>query len=265
MRFYWPILSVALVLVTYVTNLHAQEAKLPAVKASSESNSKSNRVMALGLYLGSDTVEDVKGKSDGQRFDYKDDSGLYVKGRVVSTESVDGLTRGVFRIDGTRLFGTFYNGKLMEIAVVNRSWERLVNWDDGSSDELVLPSLIREFNKKYKPQKTEATRTDRGGLLETTSHYTWKERGDNFTIQLDVVRYKVTNVVQCLAITSILSGRSKAERENRCNPKADHLYDYSLSYRDDKLWLPLVSELLRYEKEKKSVQRKGENDSLKKF
>ena len=228
-----------------------------------ETHTASNRVSILGVYLGADTLRDIKVRADDNRIsDFGPAHSLSAESKFVTPNTVSGydgeLTSGKFTINGNSLRGTFLNGRLIEIEVIDTRGMAGIDEKDG-------PKLILQFNSKYKPEKIELKRSNGAGVAIAETYYTWKEKGDSFTIELTDTRYRVINTQECLAFAESLTGVVMVRNQMRCHPSMNNTPNYSLSYRYDKIFMPVLTELLRLERDQKAQQSKNEKLKLNRF
>lgn len=236
------------------------------------------RVSVFGVYLGIDTLDDIRTKAQGlpdsvcnnspNKYDqcievhYLDEIGaagvfaplgtplgLYDKQSVVSAD---------FMMGDKQLRGLFLDGVLIEIKLLDDfGHHKLPDPDDG-------PKLRKSFNVKYAKTKSVTKKRNDNGVTTTWLYETWREKSGSFTVEITESRRNVYDSSACSTLAIAVGGPMLENSLFLCR-RGMQPPDYSLTYRDDKLLLPLLSELSKVAKENKESEIKNKQDKLNQF
>jgi hypothetical protein len=191
-------------------------------------------------------LSDVKGNSNPDKDTLKciNDSERHLR--------FDGksLMSAKFAIDENELEGLFLNGVIVEIKPLETLYS-----EDG-------PKLRKLLNKKYVKGKSVTKKHNFSGVRTTYLYETWRENSGAFTIELAESRSTVHDFSACLELKKLVNYKDPM---SQCKIEASNIPQYVLSYRDDKLFLPLLSELSKVVKKSKDAEKKKSEDKFNRF
>jgi hypothetical protein len=238
------------------------------------------RTAVLGVYLGVDTIADVESRAsapqkgvcalpsfakDKQCSKIRDKRAPYFlsangDSASASAGSINGrrLESAKFSIDDNDFEGVFLDDVLIELKVLDQYGSHLIKEEDG-------PKLRKAFDGKYVKSKRVTKKEEGLGIRYFYIYDTWKDKSGTLTVELEETRPYVTNTVACLTILQGLQGVEAVRLRARCEPAMRNQPEYALTYRDDKAYLPILSELKKEEVQKKKDSEKKAQDKLNKF
>jgi len=167
-----------------------------------------------------------------------------------------GINFAKFMIDGEYITGTFFQTKLVGIAVNGKY-----------SDELNAPfdskALITSFDKKYRKSKSSKSQNSEHGVTHKYTYYSWQEATGAFEVNLEKREKLILNKIACLKYAeAFVSTSYYGIMRGDCDESFDM---YKLSYRSSELYSQAFQRARQFDDNIKSAKSKSAGEKINKY